>query len=124
GATPTAILLDPLAWAALRKMKTQDGAHTTLLGAGTTDAQKLLLVLLVTVSAALTANTGLIIDSTAIVSAVGPVNIAVDVSVYFTSHSVATRATFRIGWNLVRPERIGTFTIGTNDDDSDTGDSE
>ena len=119
GATPTAILLDPLAWAALRKMKTQDGAHTTLLGAGTADAQKLLLDLPVTVSAALTANTGLIIDSTAIVSAVGPVNVAVDESVYFTSDSVATRATFRFGWNLVRPERIGTFTIETNDDSSD-----
>lgn len=119
GGAPTGILLDPLAWAALRKMKTADGAQTTILGAGTEDAQKLLLDLPVQVSAALTPNTGLVVDNTAIISAVGPVNVAVDESVYFTSDSVATRATWRIGWNIVRPERIGTFTIETEDNDED-----
>lgn len=113
GGTPTGILLDPLAWAALRKIKTGTGHETALLGAGTHDSVKMLLDLPVTVTSALAANTGAVIDASAIASAVGPVNVAADESVYFTSDSVALRATWRIGWNIVRPNRIGKFTITT-----------
>lgn len=113
GATPTGIIVDPLAWAALRKIKTATGAATTLLGAGTNDSVKMLLDIPVTVSNALTAHTGLIIDSNAIASAVGPVNVATDESIYFTSDSIALRATWRIGWNAVKVDRIGSFTIAT-----------
>ena len=113
GATPTGIIVDPLAWAALRKIKTATGAATALLGAGTNDSVKMLLDIPVTVSNALTAHTGLIIDSSAIASAVGPVRVATDESIYFTSDSVALRATWRIGWNAVRADRIGTFTLAT-----------
>lgn len=111
GGTPTGIILDPLAWASLRKIKTAANAETALLGAGTNDAQKTLLDLPVTVSNALTVNSGLVVDRTAVASAVGAVNIATDGSVYFTSDGVALRATWRIGWNLVRPNRIGKFTV-------------
>jgi hypothetical protein len=55
--------------------------------------------------------TGLVIDRTAIVSAVGNVNLAFSDQVYFSSDSVAVRATFRTGHVVVRPERIGTFSI-------------
>ena len=72
---------------------------------------RMLLDLPVTVSNAMTPNSGLVIDRSAIVSAVGPVNVATDESVYFTSDGVALRATWRIGWNLVRPNRIGKFTV-------------
>ena len=116
GATPSGIIVDPIGWASLRKLKTAQDANTTLLGSGTNQAERLLLDLPVTVSAALDENTGVVVDNTAVVSAVGPVNIAVDESVYFTSDSVATRATFRIGWNVVRPDRIGTFTISADTD--------
>jgi hypothetical protein len=47
------------------------------------------------------------------VSAVGPVNIATSDQHYFSSDSIALRATWRIGWNVVRPNRIGVFTVGT-----------
>lgn len=111
GGMPTGIILDPLAWASLRKFKTATGSELTILGAGTNDAQKMLLDLPITVSNALTANSGIVVDSTAVASAVGAVNIATDESAYFTSDGVALRATWRIGWNIVRPNRIGKFTV-------------
>ncbi|GAB2562819.1 phage major capsid protein [Leucobacter ruminantium] len=111
GGTPTGIILDPLAWASLRKFKTATGSELTILGAGTNDAQKMLLDLPVTVSNALTANSGLVVDQSAVASAVGPVNVATDESAYFTTDGVALRATWRIGWNLVRPNRVGKFTV-------------
>lgn len=111
GGTPTGILLDPLAWATLRKIKTGAGRETALLGAGTNDSVKMLLDLPVTVTSALSANSGIVLDSSAIASAVGPVNVATDESVYFTSDSVALRATWRIGWNVVKANRIGKFSL-------------
>lgn len=111
GGTPTGILLDPLAWATLRKIKTGTGAQTALLGAGTNDSVKMLLDLPVTVTSALSANSGIVLDSSAIASAVGPVNVATDESIYFTSDSVALRATWRIGWNVVKANRIGKFSL-------------
>jgi hypothetical protein len=56
------------------------------------------------------AYTGLVIDRRAVMSAVSPVSVAADTSVYFTSDSVALRALWRIGFNVVRPDRIGSFT--------------
>lgn len=117
GGTPTGIILDPLAWASLRKFKTATNSEVGILGAGTNDAQKMLLDLPVTVTNALSANSGLVVDRTAVVSAVGPVNVATDDSVYFTSDGVALRATWRIGWNTVRPNRIGKFTVTAPSDD-------
>lgn len=110
--TPTGIILDPTGWATLRKIKTATGAATSLLGAGTTDSDRRLLDLPVMVSNAMPAGTGLIVDRSAIVSAVGPLRVATSDQAYFTSDSVAVRATWRIGWNVVRPERIAKFTIG------------
>ncbi len=53
---------------------------------------------------------GVVLDRSAVVSAVGQVSVAVDNSVFFTSDSVALRATWRVGHNVVRPDRIGQFT--------------
>lgn len=111
GSNPTGIILDPLAWASLRKFKTGTASELTILGAGTNDAEKRLLDLPVSVSNAMPANSGIVIDRAAVVSAVGPVRVDTDQSVYFNSDSVALRATWRIGHNIVRPERIGKFTV-------------
>lgn len=109
--TPSGIIVGPQVWAALRKLKTATGHETTILGAGTHDAQKMLLDLPVTVSNALAANTGIILDKTAIASAVGPVHVFGSEHAYFNSDGYGIRVTWRIGWNLVHPDRIGTFTI-------------
>lgn len=113
-ATPTVILVNPLTWAALRHFKvgTTTSANESLLGAGTTDAAPMLLSLPVLINVAVPANTGFVVDQSAIVSAVGDVKIANSEHEYFSSDSVSLRATWRTGHQVVRPERIGKFTVG------------
>ncbi|OCB38760.1 major capsid protein [Mycobacterium malmoense] len=110
-ATPTAIIVDPLGWSEIRKLKIGTDYNATLLGAGTSDAQQLLYSLPVFVSRGITNYSGLVVDKFAIVSAVGPVRIATSEHRYFDSDGVAIRATWRFGHVVVRPERIGKFTI-------------
>lgn len=111
GATPSHIIVDPIAWASLRKFKTATGSAASLLGAGTSDAARLLLDLPVLVTPAMTAGTGLVIDKSAIVAAVGEVMVAQSEHAYFDSDSIALRCTWRFGANVVRPDRIGKFTV-------------
>lgn len=111
GGTPSHIVVDPTGWASLRKIKTTESAATSLLGAGTSDAERRLLDLPVIVSSALTAGTGVVLDRSAVVAAAGPVMVARSEQVYFASDAIGLRATWRIGWNVVRPNRIGKFSI-------------
>ena len=109
--TPSHIVLGPLGWAELRQFKTASGYATSLLGAGTTDAVPMLLGLPVIVNVAITDYAGLVVDRSAVVSAVGPVVIATSSDVYFAHDSVGLRATWRVGHNIVRPDRCGKFTV-------------
>lgn len=109
--TPTHILLDPLGWAEFRKLKAGTDLNTSLLGARTTDAATMMLSLPVVVNRAVPDCTGIAVDKNAVVSAVGPVMISVSEHHYFASDSVGVRATCRLGHVVVRPNRIGTFTI-------------
>jgi HK97 family phage major capsid protein len=109
--TPSHILVDPLGWSAIRKLKTGSAYNSTLLNAGTSDAQQMLYSLPVLVNRAVPDFTGLVVDQTAIVSAVGPVFIATSEHPYFASDSIAVRATFRTGHVVVHPDRCGTFSI-------------
>lgn len=108
---PTHVLCAPDAWAALQKLKTGATDNTSLLGAGTTEAQRFLFNLPVLVDPAVPSGTGIVIDRTAIVSAVGPVNVAVSDQAHFNSDSIAIRCTWRFGANIVRPNRIGLFYL-------------
>lgn len=111
GGTPSTILLGHRAWGSLRKMKATAGSAQTLLGAGAADATATLLGIPVRVVGAMPADAGLVVDRSAIVSAVGPVTVATSNDVFFTSDSVALRATWRIGQAVVRPARIGSFSV-------------
>lgn len=112
GAQPSAIIVDPITWANLRKLKKGgDEINASLLGAGVTDAQPLLLSLPVLRSRWLPAGTGLVADRSQIVSAVSPVEVAVSEHAAFASHAVLLRATWSVGWTVVRPDRIGRFTV-------------
>lgn len=110
-AVPSHILLDPLGWSEFRKLKTGTDFNSSLLGAGTVDAQQLMLSLPVLVNVALPAYTGLVIDRSAVVSAYGDLTVETSFDAYFDSFSVGIRAGWRIGHNVVRPERIGKFSI-------------
>jgi HK97 family phage major capsid protein len=110
-ATPSHILLSPTAWASLRKFKIGTDFNSTLLGTGASDAVPYLLDLPVIVTPALSGNNGLVLDSTAVVSAVGPVMVATSEHAFFDSDTIAVRCTWRFGQNVVRPNRIGKFTV-------------
>jgi HK97 family phage major capsid protein len=109
--TPSHIITDPLGWAELRKLKVGTSYNQSLLGAGTTDAVPMLLSLPVLVNPAMSAHTGLVIDRQAIVSAVGDVQVANSEHALFSHDSVLLRATWRFGHVVVRPNRIGRFTV-------------
>lgn len=111
GAMLSHFVLAPTTWAELRKMKTSDDSNVNLLGAGTTDAQRLLLGVPVLVSPAVPAGTGLLLDRGAIVSAVGPVRVAQSEHAFFGNDSTALRVTWRIGAEVMRPDRVGTFSV-------------
>ena len=74
-------------------------------------AQRMVLGVPILVTPALSSNNGLILDSTAVVSAVGDVQVAVSDQVYFDSDSIAVRCTFRFGQNVVKPARVAKFTV-------------
>ena len=111
GATPSAIVLDPHGWASYRTMKIGTNYNATLLGAGTEDAVPMLLNLPVLRSRFIPAYTGLVIDSAAVVSAVGPVQVAVSEYALFSRDAVQLRAAWRIGWGLTRPQWLGKFSL-------------
>lgn len=111
GARPTHLIVNPLTWAKMLKIKTQTGSAEGLLGAGTSAAQRQLLGLPVVVSEFMTANTGLVIDQMAIKSIVSDVATSVSKDYLFNRDAVALRATFRFGFGIVRPSRIAKFTV-------------
>ncbi len=110
-AVPTHIIAAPDAWGWLRKFKTATSSNESLLGAGTNDADRRLLDLPVLVTPSMPSGRLAVVDRTAIVSAVGAVQVATSTDVFFTSDSIGLRVTFRFGANVVRPERIGLFTV-------------
>ena len=111
GATPSHIVIDPLGWASIAKLKIGADYNATLLGAGTQDTARMLLGLPVLVTPAMSASTGLVIDKTAVLSAVGTVAVATSEHFYFGSDGIALRATWRFGQNVVFPDRIGKFAV-------------
>lgn len=113
GGQASHILAAPDAWNTIRKLKTGTGSNAALLGAGTTDADRRLLDLPVHTSPAVPAGGIIVLDRTAIVSAVGQIRVATSEHLYFGSDSVAIRATWRFGQNLVRPERVVKLTTAT-----------
>ena len=111
---PSLLLLDPTGWAEFRKLKTGSDRNLSLLGAGTTDAQAMLLSLPVIVNVGVPAGVGFVIDRRAIMSAVGPLKVATSDDRYFEYDSQGVRCTWRLGHAVVRPERIGKFAIGAD----------
>ncbi len=112
GGQPSHIIVDPLGWAELRKLKTNDvDSNESLTGAGVTDAVPMLLSLPVIVNKECPPYSGVLIDKAAVVSAVGQVYVSVSDQRYFEYDSALLRITWRIGQNVVRPDRCGKFTV-------------
>ena len=75
------------------------------------DAVPMLLSLPVIVDPAVPDYSRVVVDQRAIVSAVGQVKVATSEHQYFSSDSVLLRATWRFGHIVVRPNRLGVFTV-------------
>lgn len=106
GGKATHIIAAPGAWGAVSKMKGATGSAVPLLGAGTEEADRRVLGVPVLVTSAAPADTLLVVDSTAIVSAVGQVQLARSEDAFFESDVVGVRVTLRLGWAAMKPERI------------------
>lgn len=111
GGAPSHWLMSSAAWARLRKLKRDATSNEALLGAGTTDAVKMLLDIPVLTSGAVPAGTGLLVSQSDIASVIGSVMVAASEHFYFGSDSVALRCTWRFGQDLPHPNRCGKFTI-------------
>ncbi|WP_026926015.1 phage major capsid protein [Granulicoccus phenolivorans] len=111
GGTPSHILLSPLAWAELRKLKVTTGSAQSLLGAGSGDAASTLLGIPVLVTFALEDTEGLVLDRRSIAAAASPVEYATSEHAYFTADSYAIRGTFRFGAKVMNGERVVKFTV-------------
>lgn len=111
GGTPSHILAAPDAWARLNRFKVGTDRNDSLLGAGTTAAARYLLSLPVLTTPAMPTGNLLVLDQTAIVSAVGDVQVAFSEDAYFAHDSVGLRCTWRFGQNVVKPNRIAKLTV-------------
>jgi HK97 family phage major capsid protein len=111
-AMPSHVVVGPLGWAALRKLKIGTAFNSTLLGSGTEDAVPMLLGLPVIVCKAITDLSGLVLDRRAIVSAYGVVSVRTSMDRYFDSDSVGLQANWRTGHTVPRPNRLGKFVVG------------
>lgn len=111
GAEPSHIIIDPVGWATISKMKLGTSYNAPLLGAGTEDTIRRVLGIPVLVTPAMPASTGLVVDKTAILSVIGEVSVATSEHAYFNSDNIALRCTWRFGANIITPNRIGKFTV-------------
>jgi Phage capsid family len=110
-AMPALWVVAPDTWAELRKLKVADTYNSNLLGAGTDDAQPLLLSMPVLVNNQMPSRTGLLVDPREVISAVSDLTIAVSDQTYWSSDSYGIRATMRTGHVVPRPNRLGLFTM-------------
>lgn len=107
----TQIIAAPDAWASLLKFKAATGSNQSLLGAGTTAAERFLFSTPVIVSAAAPAGKLLITDKSSILSTYGPLNLAVSNEAYFNSDSIGLRCTWRIGAAIADAARVIAVTV-------------
>lgn len=111
GGLASHIIIDPYGWAEIAKLKTDSGSNVPLLGAGTEATERRLLGLPVIVTPAMPTGQMLVLDRSAVVSAVGDVLVATSDHTYFASDSVALRVTWRFGAKVVDQDRLVTLDV-------------
>lgn len=112
GGQATHLLVNPLDWAELCKLPEGTGSNKSLLADVHNAATRSLAGVPVIVHSAITAGTALMLDKSEVVAAYGQLLLARSDDAFFQNDAVAIRATWRIGWNIVRPNRLQKLTIG------------
>lgn len=105
----TSIIMDPASWGALSKLKYADGVLQ--LGSPAVQAQRTLFGLPVFVTSSMDPGQALVVSQPEIIAAVGTIDLATSTEAAFTSDSIVHRITWRIGWNVVHPNRIAKLAI-------------
>lgn len=106
--TATNIVVSPATWGIIRK--TQNTAKDYSLGAPGQTIEKSVWGVPVSVSPAMTDTDMLVLDNTAIISASGQLITAKSAEAAFNRDSIMWRSTWRIGWNVIHPDRIVKLT--------------
>lgn len=114
GGTATHLIVNPLDWAKLSKIKTVTGSNVSLLSDAHTAALRALAGVPVIAHKAMTVGSALLLDQSEIAAALGGVMLARSDDAFFTSDSVAVRATWRIGWSVVRASRLQKLTVAAS----------
>lgn len=111
GGHPTDIITDPETWATIRKLKAATGSNMPLIGTAAQNLERNLFGCNVYVSSDMPADTLLVADRRAVISVTGGVELTTSSDVFFDSDTIARRLVWRIGWDIVHPERVGKLTI-------------
>jgi HK97 family phage major capsid protein len=108
---PTHIVAHPEDWATIRGIKAATDSNVPLLGSPAEQTERRVFGLDVIVSSAATKGSLLITSKESIYAAIGQLMIDTSEDAYFTRDSVAIRATWRIGWDVIDPAHLGTVTM-------------
>jgi HK97 family phage major capsid protein len=109
--TADLIVASPQSWSSVNKLKTAEDSNASLLGPPAVAAQRQLLSIPVTVSASVPEDTLIVLDKRAVLSAYGPLTVAVSEHAAFAKDSITTRLTWRIGAAITHPERVVELTV-------------
>lgn len=120
GGTATHWLINPADWAELCKIPERADSNKSLLADVHNAAARTLAGVPVIVHAAVTAGTAMVLDRSEVVSAYGELELARSDEAFFTSDAVALRATWRVGWKVVRTARLRKLTVTAWSDGSGT----
>lgn len=115
GGQATHVLIHPTDWGALSKLPVADGSNQSLLANVHDAATRSLAGVPVIVHSAVPAGEAMVLDRSEVVGAYGQLQLMRSDDAFFTYDSVAIRATFRLGWRVIRPARLAKLTIGDSE---------
>lgn len=114
GGALTAWVMHPSVWARLAKLKVASGNSQTVLSTSSPESATIRAIngvpVITSRHAAATAILG--VDASAVVSAIGTVELAVSDQASFTRDSSLIRITWRIGWEVVHADRLVKIAVG------------
>lgn len=113
GGTPTSIILNHATWATLLQLKFADGRPIISADNGNSPTP-LLFGLPVVINRQAPNGKILIHSKEETISAISGVILSTSTDRYFDRDSAAWRVTFRLGWGVIRPNRLAVITVNTS----------
>lgn len=112
GGQATNIICHPRDWGRLARIPAATDSNQSLLGDAAAAPARQLAGLPVAVSPAMAEGSVLVVDQDEVCAAYGNLLLARSEDAFFTSDSLAIRATLRAGWTVARPSRVKILTTG------------